>query len=126
MSTLNEFISEADWPTSILVTDGGWILDPDVVDGLPVWDWENQTGEYTTRVSLDPTHSRQVCWQVWGGEEQISERRMETYGVKNALHLIANWRILGLDEREVRRAVEASAYPTECNTCPTCGCPGMN
>lgn len=133
MSSLNEFIEQTDWPTSILVTDGGWILEPDIVDGLPVWDWESESGKYTTRVVLDPANRRQVHWQVWEGDYQLSDRPMETFGVKAALHLIANWRIFGLDEREVRRAVEIAdeaanfaLYPEPCRTCPDCGCPGMN
>jgi hypothetical protein len=58
---------------------------------------------------------------------------METFGVKAALHLIASWRIFGLDEREVARVVaedaaaaEHALYPERCNSCPNCGCPGMN
>jgi hypothetical protein len=131
VSALNEFIEQIDWPKSVLVTDAGWIFDPDIVEGLPVWEWENATGEYTTRVSLDPTNGRQVRWEVWDGEYQVSNRAMETYGVKAALHLISNWRVFGLDEREVTRVVaedaaasEHALYPDRCNTCPTCGCPG--
>lgn len=131
MSTLDDFISRSDWPAFCLVEDAGWLFDPDIVDGLPVWEWPSKNGVYTTRVRLEQ-HTKRVQWQIWRGGQLISEQSPYAVGVKATLDLINRWRRAGFDEKEVRRVEEmedkaweqADLY-TDCTTCPNCGCPGM-
>lgn len=101
---LSDFLSEADWPAYIRVEDGGWLFNPDIVDDLPVWEWADRTGIFTTRVCLTQV-GHQVHWQVWQGDTMLSDRPTLVRGVKEALHMINGWRRAGADETEVRRVV---------------------
>lgn len=102
MSTLDEFIDRSEWPAQVNVKDAGWIFDPDLVEGLPVWEWGDSSGVYTTRVCLEQENGT-VLWQVWKGGRMLSERPTQMHGVKGALALITDWRLVGFDEREIRR-----------------------
>jgi hypothetical protein len=102
MSVLDEFIPRTDWPHLLPVQDAGWIFDPDIIEGLPDWSWEDSTGQYSTRICLEQENGT-VYWEVWKGEICMAVRPLGIHGVKAALHMVVELRTNGSDERGIRR-----------------------